>query len=96
MVSLQWLKQHKWFKNEWCVTAAPFIGLFIVIFGLVAVGTIHWTGSEIVISSPVDFYKGLLTGLFGGAAGPIGYDLQKGLPDTARIFKPGPDEPPKV
>lgn len=90
MVVCQWLKQYTWWRNGWSITAAPIIGIILVASAMWAAGTFGWDGSQVVIHNPLDFYKALVQGIFGGAAAPIGYNLQKGLPDPVRPFKPGP------
>ena len=91
MVSLQWLKEHAWWRNQWCITIAPFVGLILVIAAMVASGMIYWDGNALIIVNPVEFYKSTLQGIFGGMAAPLGYNLQKGLPEQVRPFKAGPD-----
>lgn len=92
MVWCQWLKSFAWFRNSWTIVAAPFIGISLVVLGLVCLGQVYWDPVVgLVITSPIDFYRGVVQGFFGGAAAPIGYQLQAGLPEQVRPFKPGPD-----
>ncbi len=92
MVILQGLKQYGWWRNDWCKTAAPIIGMLLIILGMWAIGSISWDGAQIIVKSPWEVYKGLLQGVFAGWLGVIGYSLQKtALPENLRIFKPGPN-----
>lgn len=93
MAILQWIKQLPLWRNQWCLYAAPFFGMIVAALWLGANGQISLDGG-LWFQDGLTFYKTLLQGFFAGVAAPVGYELQKHLPENARILAPGPNNHP--
>jgi hypothetical protein len=88
---LQWIKQHNWFRNKWCIYIAPLVCIGWGLAGLWAFGILHWNNG-VVVNGPTLY--NMLTGNFtSGILSVFGYNLQKTAFPNSPVAKAlsGPD-----
>lgn len=75
---MQYLKQFKWFKNEWCRIVAPIVGIAITVVGIYVLGKIFMKDGYLQIEW-VSLYNAVISGFSSGVAAITGYHIQKPL-----------------
>lgn len=89
--AMQELKKWDRWRNNWCIVAAPLLGLLLALGALAAIHKLGFENGGISTDWALAF-KSALEGLMGGGSSELVYTAQKALP--FQLLAPGPDNHP--